>query len=375
MRTRRSALFVRPSALAAAVALSAGCFPEDQLHPPRDARADAPRADIVTSDIVVEDVGDIDAVVPMDVKLPDVVDTDAGVTDVPMVPADADLCGMVPSATVPATPALSDLTGVRDMAFDGRGALAVASGDRITLVQRGGATSPLLTGAPGDVTALRYTASGRIVFAASSLNDGGMVSGGIYVLDPSMSGAMPERRFGPTGRVNGLAVHPDGTVFYSDTGASAVFRLSLDDTAAPTRVVMVPAARALALDGAGRTLYVGGAGGVYRVSLDASGDGGGPSAVQIFGGIDTVSGLATDQCDNVWVADERPSPATSRIWRVGAGTEFPTIFISEDGVRAVAFGQGGAFDDRVLYFYQERAMAVRAVGVVARGVPRPVPAP
>ena len=181
-------------------------------------------------------------------------------------------------------------------------------------------------------------------------------------------------RWSPTGRVDGLAVNPDGSVWYSDRTANTVYRLSLGDPAMPTALVTgVPAPRSLAFDATGRVLYVGGSNGVYRVNLDGD-DGGIGGARAVFTGTDTITGLAVDLCGNLWVANERPAPSTSRLLRWD-GAQLSVIYESADGVRAIAFGQGGGYDDRVLYFIQATAGAVRAVGVVARGVVRPAPMP
>lgn len=364
--TRRAARL----ALACLAASAVGCFPDDLLRTAQDASVDVHHDDIVTADVVQKDAGEMDAG-EMDVVTPDVVD--AGVEDVPKVPVDADWCAMVPNGPVPAMPVFSDVSAARDMAFDGRGGLAVTRGNAIHLVARGGGSTPLLPVAAGEVTALRYTASGQIVFAASNLNDAGLVTGGIYVLEPGMTA--PTTRWPSTGRVNGLAVNPDGTVFYSDTTAGTIYRFTVGETAMPQVVTRdVPAPRALAFDASGRVLYAGGTNGVYRLSLDPT-DGGAARPTQVYGGTDTVTGLAVDTCGNLWIADERPAPLTSRIFRLGMGTEVPIVYESADGVRALAFGQGGAFEGRAIYFLQPGTNAVRSILAVAQGVPRPAPSP
>lgn len=348
-----------------------GCFPDDRLNP-RDAGADITRADMVTpTDVAERDAVDLDAalrdvpdaVVTVDRPLP---------VDAPLPPTDVDVCAMVPTSRVPAMPVFSVETGARDLAFDGQGNVAVAIGPRILRVARGGSSMPLVTDAMGEVTALRYTRLGQVVFAASGLTDGGAVTGGIYVLEPGGMG--PMQRWTPTGRVDGMAVNPDGSVWYSDRTAGTIHRFSVSDPAMPDVVVRgVPAPRALTFDATGRVLYAGGRDGVYRVNLDGD-DGGVGSAQLMFTGTDTVTGLALDVCGNLWIADERPSPLASRLWRWD-GTQLVVVYESADGVRAIAFGQGGDYDDRVIYFIQSAASAVRAVGVVARGVPRPSAAP
>ena len=364
-----------PHLFATCVMVSAalpGCFPDDRLNRPRDASVDVSRSDIVTAaDVPATDAHDLDAAAGDVPAAMDAVDRPQPV-DVPAAPGDVDFCAMVPSGRVPAMPTFNVESSARDLAFDGIGGVAVAIGPRILRVAPGGSATPLVTDAMGEVTALRYTRSGQVVFAASALTDAGTVTGGVFVLEP---GAMsPTPRWSPTGRVDGLAVNPDGSVWYSDRTAGTIYRLSLNDSAMPDAVVTgVLAPRALTFDATGRVLYAGGNNGVYRVNLDG-GDGGVGAAQPVFTGTDTVTGLALDACGNLWVADERPAPAASRLLRWD-GAQLSVVFESAEGVRAIAFGQGGGYDDRVIYFIAPGASAVRSVGVVARGVPRPSAAP
>ena len=108
------------------------------------------------------------------------------------------------------------------------------------------------------------------------------------------------------------------------------------------------------------------------MNLDGD-DGGVGTPTPVFTGTDTITGLAVDTCGNLWVANERPA-LMSQLMRWD-GTQLSVIYESADGVRALAFGQGGDYDNRVIYFLQPGAGAMRAVGVVARGVPRPSAAP
>lgn len=366
---KRSSGFVAWAAVSIAVS---GCFPDELIGGSRDASADVKPTDIVApEDVVAQDDAGLDAG-DLDATVTDVPTVDVPAVDVPATPTDVDFCAMVPRDRVPAMPVFAIESGARDLAFDGRGGVALTAMSRINLVANGGSATPLLADAMGEVTALRYTASGQLVFAASSLTDAGSVSGGIYVVEPGSMSATT--RWSPTGRVDGLAVNPDGSVWYSDRTANTVYRLSLGDPAMPEALVTgVPAPRSLAFDATGRVLYVGGSNGVYRVNLDGD-DGGIGGARAVFTGTDTITGLAVDLCGNLWVADERPAPATSRLLRWD-GAQLSVIYESADGVRAIAFGQGGGYDDRVLYFIQATAGAVRAVGVVARGVVRPAPMP
>ena len=349
-----------------------GCFPEDRLNPPRDGSADVSASDITApKDAALADVGDLDAGSQDVVTATDVVD--ASLRDVPAAPTDVDLCAMVPTGRVPAMPVFNVESGARDLAFDGRGNVALTAGNRINLAARGGALTTLVMDAPAEVTALRFTRNGQLVYATSALTDAGTVRGTLWVLEPG--GMTPaSMRWSPTGRVDGLAVNPDGTAWYSDRTANAVYRFAVGDPSMPEAVVRgVAAPRALAFDGTGRVLYVGGSAGVFRVNLDGD-DGGVGTPIPVFAGTDTITGLAVDTCGNLWVADERPTPAASRLLRWD-GTQLSVIYESADGVRALAFGQGGDYDDRVIYFLQPGAGAMRAVGVVARGVPRPSAAP
>lgn len=351
-----------------------GCFPEERLNPPRDGSVDGSTSDIAApKDVVVTpDVTDLDAALTDVVTPQDVVD--AAATDTPALPTDVDLCAMVPTGRVPAMPVFNVESGARDLAFDGRGNVALTAGNRINLAARGGTSTPLVMDATAEVTALRFTRSGQLVYATSGLSDAGTVQGALWVLEPG--GATPaSMRWSPTGRVDGLAVNPDGTAWYSDRTANTVYRFAVGDPSMPEAVVRgVAAPRALAFDATGRVLYVGGSAGVFRVNLDGD-DGGVGTPIPVFAVTDaTITGLAVDTCGNLWVANERPSPVTSQLMRWD-GTQLSVIYESADGVRALAFGQGGDYDDRVIYFLQPVAGAMRAVGVVARGVPRPSAAP
>lgn len=353
------------------VSALSGCFPEERLNPPRDGSADVSASDIVApTDVPQTDAGGLDAEARDVVTAADVVD--ASLRDVPAAPTDVDLCAMVPAGRVPAMPVFNVESGARDLAFDGRGNVALTAGNRINLAARGGTATPLVMDAMAEVTALRFTRNGQLVFATSALTDAGTVQGALWVLEPG--GSTPAAmRWSPTGRVDGLAINPDGTAWYSDRTANTVFRFAVGDPAMPEAVVRgVAAPRALAFDGTGRVLYVGGSAGVFRVNLDG-GDGGVGTPTPVFTGTDTITGLAVDTCGNLWVANERPG-LMSQLMRWD-GTQLSVIYESADGVRALAFGQGGDYDDRVIYFLQPGAGAMRAVGVVARGVPRPSAAP
>lgn len=348
-----------------------GCFPEERLNPPRDGSADVTASDIaVPTDVTLSDAGELDAGARDVVMAADVVDV--ALRDVPAAPTDVDLCAMVPTGRVPAMPVFNVEAGARDLAFDGRGNVALTAGNRINLAARGGTATPLVMDAMSEVTALRFTRSGQLVFATSALTDAGTVQGALWVLEPG-GATPPAMRWSPTGRVDGLAINPDGTAWYSDRTANTVFRFAVGDPSMPEAVVRgVAAPRALAFDGTGRVLYVGGSAGVFRVNLDGN-DGGVGTPTPVFTGTDTITGLAVDTCGNLWVANERPS-LMSQLMRWD-GTQLSVIYESSEGVRALAFGQGGDYDDRVIYFLQPGAGTMRAVGVVARGVPRPSAAP
>ena len=365
--------------LAMVCAASVGaCFPEDGLHS-ADASIDTTTSDLGTPDVAI-DTPPIDRVdvPPSDVPLVDVTDA-ADVTDA----SDAGRCVSLPRDPVAAMTVYERLPDATDFAFDGAGELSIASLRDVIGVGAMGARSLRLTGLEGNVTALRYLPAGGIVFAVTPATMGGALDGGvpgegaIYTASLGDGGA-PMARV-TVGRVGGLAVDGDGAVWFSDTPRNRVFRLTLRSGDAGAGVDVAPmitdvmAPTSLAFDASGRVLYVAStamSGSVYRVGLSRTvlGDIQASDAQGVLRDLGVVSGLALDQCGNVYVADQ----SGGRVVRSADPWTTVTPVVSDaTGARALAFGQGGTFDSDTLFFLSDGS--IRAASVRATGVPLPVP--
>lgn len=366
--------------LTALCAASIGaCFPDETLRPD-DASIDAPRSDLGEPDVTV-DAPSIDrpeTSPPVDVPQVDVTDAPV-VTDV----TDASVCASLPRDPVAAMPVYDRLPDATDFAFDGAGELSVASLRDVLGIGAMGARSLRFTGLAGNVTALRYLASGELALAVSPTMTGGALDGGVpgegaIFTAATGDGGAPQLRV-TAGRVGGLAVDADGAVWFSDTPRNRVFRLTFRAGDAGGGVDVSPmisdvtAPTALAFDASGRVLYVAStamSGSLYRVGLSRTvlGDLMPSDAQGVLRDLGSVSGLAIDQCGNVYVADE----TGGRVLRASEPWASTTTIVRDvAGVRALAFGQGGTFDADTLFFLS--GGAVRAASVRARGVPLPVP--
>ncbi len=359
--------------LAMVCAASVGaCFPEDGLHG-ADASIDSTTRD-VTSDATI-DAPSIDRA---DAPPSDVPSVDAADASDVTAPVDAGRCASLPLDPVAAMTVYEGLTDATDFAFDGAGELSVASLRDVLGIGAMGARSTRLTGLASNVTALRYLPSGELVLAtAPPASDGGAGEGAIYTASPGDGGAPLARA--TVGRVGGLAVDGDGAVWFSDTPRNRVFRMTLRAGDAGSGVDVAPmitdvtAPTALAFDASGRVLYVASTamgGSLYRIGLSRTvlGDLQPGDAQGVLRDLGSVSGLALDQCGNVYVADE----TGGRVVRSGdPWTTVTSLVTGVAGARALAFGQGGTFDADTLFFLS--GGAIRAASVRASGVLLPVP--
>ena len=359
--------------IALSATLGVGCFPDETLH--LDAGVDAV-SDLGRRDATATDRG------PLDVSRFDVGDAglpaDLGVSDAgsDVVEAGSMLegpaCEMAP-AMASSRLVIEGLTGARDFVFDGNGGVAVAQGATVVL-RRAGESSPITMVMSGEVVALRFTRNSGLVLAVLNDTDSGTSSGAIYRVAP---GAMTaELRLAGLRRPGGLAIDSADRIWFSDTTANTVYRLSAD-AAAETMVTDVPSPTQLLVDAEGRFLFVvrSDTNTVMRVAIassDAGSDGGtvGP-ATPFVGGFSRVSGLAQDECGNVFVADE----ILNCIWRVPilAG-DAVRVVMDVRGPRSLMFGVGDPFGPRELYAISTTDGTLRAANLVARGVPLAVPA-
>ncbi len=357
--------------LAALCAASVGaCFPDESLKA-LDASIDAPANDLgsdATADAPAADRNDVP------VSKPDASD-DADVVE----PVDAGRCVSLPRDPVGAMTVYERLPDATDFAFDGAGQLAVASLRDVSAIGAMDARSLLFPALPGNVTALRYLPTGDLVMAMAPTSMTGTLGGGapgegaIYTAATGDAGA-PTLRVS-VGRAGGLAVDAEGAVWFSDTPRNRVFRMTLRAGGVDVvpMITDVTAPTWLAFDQMGRVLYIASTvmgGSLYRVTLSRTvlGDLMPSDAVGVLRGVGSVSGLAVDTCDNVYLADE----TAGRIVRAAdPWTETTTLVTEAPNARAIAFGQGGTFDSDTLFFLT--GGSVRAASVRAPGVALPVP--
>ena len=266
---------------------------------------------------------------------------------------------------------LEGLTAARDFVFDGHGGVAVAQGSTVVL-RRGGDRSPLTMAMGGEVVALRFTRNSGLVLAVFNNTGSGTSNGAIYQVAPGATTA--SLRLPGLRQPGGLAIDAADRIWFSDTTMNTVYRLPADaaaGTGAQMMVTDVPSPTQLLIDAEGRYLFVvrSDTNTVMRVAM-ASSDGGtvGP-AMPFVGGFSRVSGLAQDECDNVFVADE----IVDRIWRVPilAG-DAVRVVMDVRGPRSLMFGVGDPFGARELYALSTDG-TLRAANLIARGVPLAVP--
>ncbi len=355
-------------------ALSSGCFPDETLRPYADATVDLGAPDVTAGDGSVDVSADRPAV---DAGF------DASADATADVPVDANRCASVPRDAVPSMALWDRLPDGVDVAFDGTGHALVASLRDVVDVGAMGKRTLRFTGLAGNVTGLRFTASQGLALALAPTTTDGTIAGGapgehaLFVAPWGDDAGAPVARV-TAGRIGGLAVDGDDTVWFSDTLRNRVFRVvprtgdagvdvvpMVVDVSMPTR---------LAFDGSGRVLYVASSaqgGSVYRVVLQRTvmGDLMPMDARLVLRDAGTVSGLAVDQCDHVYVADE----AGGRVLRTADPWGAPTVLVRDvPGARALAFGRGGTYGDDTLLFFSGGSLRVASVG--AAGVALPTPA-
>lgn len=360
-------------------AMSVGCFDENVLQPftdgavvdvaddlgkPKDAGMDAGFTDVPVVD--ASDAGS-----PPDTGLPDAFD--AGADTGPGIEGPA--CEMTPTGEVPSRVVLDDLTGARDFTFDGRGGVAISLGATVIL-RRDRDTLPVTMVMSGEVTALRYTRNFGLVLATEVRTDAGTSSGAIYQLLPGET--VPTLRQGSLRSAGGLAIGPDDSIWFTDTEANTVFRMAGDSMtdAGAARAVVTDVMRPtqLLLDAMGRYLFVAqpSLNKVVRLDLNAGDAGAVGAATDFVVGLGGVSGLAQDECGNVYVADSdlnrvyrAPLDSSRAVSRAVSGVVRP---------RTVMFGVGAPFGPREIYSLSATDGTLRAANLIARGIPLPVPA-
>jgi sugar lactone lactonase YvrE len=358
--------------IALTATLCVGCFPDEALH------TDAAVNDL-GDDATVKDAGALDAPgfdvvdagLPADMGVPDAGPGDAADATDTGSTVEGPACEMAPM-TAPSRLVLDSLAGARDFAFDGVGGVAVAQGSTVVL-RRGSDTSPVTMVMAGEVMALRFTRSAGLMLAVFNSTGAGTGNGAIYQVAPGAT--TPTLRQGGLRQPGGLAVDAMDQVWFSDTAMNTVSRMPADADGGAAQVVVtdVTSPTQLLVDAQGRYLFVGRSDINTVVRLDLGVDGGGIGAAMSFvGGFTRVSGLAQDECGNVFVADE----ILDRIWRVPIASDGVVRVVVTDvrGPRSLMFGVGGPFGSRELYALSSMDGTLRAANLVARGVPLVVPA-
>ncbi len=357
--------------------MSVGCFPDNVLQPfsdgsvedavndlgKEDAGFDAGRMDVPAVDAS-------DAGIPADMGGPD--GFDIGVDTGPSIEGPA--CEMAPVTAVTSRVLISDLTGARDFTFDGRGGVAISLGATVVL-RRDRDTLPVTMVMSGEVVALRYTRSHGLFLATEVRTDASTASGAIYQLMPGET--IPTLRQGSLMSAGGLAVGADDSVWFSDTAANTIFRMPADaDAGVAARAVVtdVMAPTQLLLDAMGRYLFVAQSRDNKVVRVDINTDGGTiGGATDFVVGLGGISGLAQDECGNVFVADNQ----LNRVYRAPLDSSLMVRRIVNDvlGPRSLMFGVGSPYGPREIYSLSSTDGTLRAANVIARGIPLPVPAP
>jgi sugar lactone lactonase YvrE len=363
------------------------CFPDENLRAldasidhTHDTASDHPvdgnTADSVSHDVMdgalpdaVEDVMDAS----MDVVSETVADAS---TDIPKVPRDVGRCERLLTSTTTATTVYGGLMGATYVTLDGTGKMFIASQRDVIRIDEVEARSTTYTSLPGNVTALRV-AQGRLVLALVPTTATGMLpmgmpgQGAIYAGVTDGTTAPVQRAVAV--RPGDMVVDASGATWFADTGRDRVFRIASRSGSSTVDVIPmitdVTAPVAMAFDASGRTLYVASSalsGSLYSITLVETvlGDFMPSEARLILRDLGTITGIATDVCDNVYIADS----TGNRIVRTSAPWGTPFV-ITQDvaNVRSLVFGQGGRFETQRLFFVT--TVGVQAVNAGVDGVP------
>lgn len=244
----------------------------------------------------------------------------------------------------PVTPELfvSGYDGSEDLAFDGKGGLALKQGGKIVLVHADKSETQLAAQIPAAYGS-RFLADGRLLVA---LPQGGKV----IAVDPR--GQISDFVGGLKGP-NGVYADTAGDVWITEFGGSKLLRVGPDMT--PKTIVGggdATSANGVVFDPQrGLVFYTNYQLGIVRsVAIDDQGEPGAPQMVTKIDG-SAPDGLVLDACGNLYIFDQ----GNSRLYRAlldEAGAALGEAALLADFPSNVAngqFGVGDGFDDHTLY--------------------------
>ena len=236
---------------------------------------------------------------------------------------------------------VSGFSGSEDLAFDGKGGLALKRDGDIVVVRADKSETTVAMNIP-QAYGSRYLADGRLLVA---------LPGDGVVIAVDAQGASTDF-LGGLGGPNGIYPDIAGAVWITEFGGSRLLRIDADQTettmvtgglASSANGVVYDPLRALVF----YTNYQGGQ--VRRVAIDAMGMPGEPELVTMIDG--APDGLALDACGNLYIVDQ----GNSRVFRalldeLGEASE-PASELAEfpSNVANAQFGVGEGFDAQTLY--------------------------
>jgi len=236
---------------------------------------------------------------------------------------------------------VSGFSGSEDLAFDGKGGLALKRGGEIVVVRADKSETTVAMDIP-QAYGTRYLQDGRLLVA---------LPGDGVVIAVDGQGASTDFVGGLSGP-NGVYPDTEGGVWITEFGGSRVLRIDADLTA--TTIVsggLASSANGVVYDPLrGLVFYTNYQGGqVRRVAIDAMGSPGAPELVTTIDG--APDGLTLDVCGNLYIVDQ----GNGRVFRavldeLGEASEAATELAKfPSNVANAQFGVGEGFDAHTLY--------------------------